>query len=87
MTPGRADRGPEPVASSRPRIVVTRRIPEPALVRLRAAGEVWISPHDRPLTTSELHEAVTGADALLTLLHDRVDGALLDAAGMCVGNP
>ncbi len=64
-----------------PRIVVTRRIPEPALELLAAAGDLWLSPRDRPLTTDELHAAVAGADAVLTLLHDRVDGAFLDAAG------
>jgi glyoxylate reductase len=64
------------------KIAVTRRIPDPALDLLREQGhDVWVSPHDRPLSTAELHEAVAGADAILTLLHDRVDGALLDAAG------
>jgi glyoxylate reductase len=63
------------------RIVVTRRIPEPALELLAPAGDVWVSPHDRPLTTDELHSAVGGADAIVTLLHDRVDEALLNAAG------
>jgi glyoxylate reductase len=72
-----------------PRFVVMRRIPEPALAPLREAGDLWVSPHDRPLTISELHNAITGADAVVTLLHDRVDGALLDAAGprlRCVAN-
>ena len=61
--------------------MVTRRIPEPALELLRAAGETWVSPHDRPLATDELHSAVAGADAVVALLHDRVDDAFLDAAG------
>jgi glyoxylate reductase len=60
---------------------VTRRIPEPALALLSAAGELWVSPHDSPLPTDELHAAVAGADAVVTLLHDRVDGDFLDAAG------
>jgi glyoxylate reductase len=63
------------------RIVVSRQIPEPALELLRGAGDVWLSPHDRPMTTEELHAAVAGADAVVTLLHDRVDDAFLDAAG------
>jgi glyoxylate reductase len=63
------------------RIVVTRRIPDPALDLLRAAGDGWVSPHDRPLTVPELHEAVAGAEAIVTMLHDPVDAALLDAAG------
>src|SRR5690349_18439846 len=56
---------------------------------LRAAGDVWLSPHDRPLTREELHEGVAGADAVITLLHDPIDAALLDAAGpqlKCIAN-
>jgi glyoxylate reductase len=64
------------------RIAVTRRLPEPALVALRATGaDVWVSPHDRALERDELHTAVAGADAVVTMLHDRVDDAFLDAAG------
>ena len=74
---------------SRPRIAVTRRLPESALDMLRAAGDVWVSPHDRPLSKPELHDAVAGADVVVSLLHDRIDDALLDAAGeqlRCVAN-
>lgn len=67
--------------SERPRIVVTRTIPQPALELLAAGAELWVSPHDRPLSTEELHAAIEGADGVVTLLHDRVDGAFLDAAG------
>ncbi|HUZ84791.1 MAG TPA: D-glycerate dehydrogenase [Gaiellales bacterium] len=64
------------------RVVVTRAIPQPALDLLAGSGhDLWVSPYDRPLATDELHEAVAGAGAVVTLLHDRVDGALLDAAG------
>ena len=66
---------------SQPKIVVTRRIPEPAIELLREAGDVWVSPEDRPLETGELHDAVAGADIAVTLLHDKVDDAFLDAAG------
>src|SRR3954466_2636712 len=63
------------------KIVVTRRIPEPAVGLLREAGAVWVSPDDRPLETQELHDAVKGADVAVTLLHDKIDDAFLDAAG------
>jgi glyoxylate reductase len=63
------------------RIVVSRMLPEPALDLLHAAGDVWLSPHDRPMTPEEMHAAIAGADAVVTLLHDRVDDAFLDAAG------
>jgi glyoxylate reductase len=48
---------------------------------LEAASDLWVSPVDAPLPVAELHEAVAGADGVVTLLHDRVDDALLDAAG------
>lgn len=63
------------------RIVVTRRIPEAALVELRALGDVWVSPVDRPLTPQELRDAVQGADAIVAMLHDRIDGSVAEAAG------
>ena len=74
---------------SRPRLVVTRVIPEPALELLREAGEVWVSERDAPLARDDFEAAVRGATAIVTLLHDRVDGDLLDAAGpqlRCVAN-
>ena len=66
---------------SKPRIVVTRRIPQPALDLLAEHGDVWLSPHDRPLTREELFDAVKGADAIVCLLHDAIDDEVLDAAG------
>jgi glyoxylate reductase len=73
----------------RPRVVVTRRIPEPALALLRAEADVWVSPYERALDPSELRAALAGADAAITLLHDRIDEAALEAAGprlRCVAN-
>jgi glyoxylate reductase len=65
-----------------PRVVVTRALPEPALAALRDSGaDVWVSPEPRALTAEEFHAAVRGADAVVTMLHDRVDDAFLDAAG------
>ncbi|OXM63591.1 2-hydroxyacid dehydrogenase [Amycolatopsis vastitatis] len=64
-----------------PKIAVTRWIPDDAVKLLAEAGEVAVSPADRPLTTDELHEFVAGADAVVGMLHDRLDGALADAAG------
>lgn len=71
------------------RIVVTRRLPKSAIEILEAEADVWVSPHDRPLTAAELHVAVSGADAVLAFLHDRVDEEFLAAAGpglRCVAN-
>ncbi|MEV6642947.1 D-glycerate dehydrogenase [Amycolatopsis sp. NPDC051371] len=64
-----------------PKIAVTRWIPDDAVKVLAEAGDVVVSPADRPLTPEELHEFVAGADAVVGMLHDRLDGALADAAG------
>ncbi len=72
-------------------VYVTRRIPEAGLDRLRAAADVEleVNPHERDLEPAELREAVRGRDGLLTMLSDRIDADLLEAAGpqcRCVAN-
>lgn len=64
-----------------PTIAVTRWIPDDALKVLAEAGEVKLSPADRPLTPDELREFVRGASAIVGMLHDRIDGEVADAAG------
>jgi glyoxylate reductase len=63
------------------RIVVTGRVPEPALDLLREAGELDAREQETALPVEDLHAAIAGADAVVTLLSDRVDEAFLDAAG------
>jgi glyoxylate reductase len=69
--------------------VVTNRLPEPALELLRPAGELRIDERTEAVPRADLLDLVAGADAILTLLHDRVDEELLEAAGprlRCVAN-
>jgi glyoxylate reductase len=65
------------------RVVVTGRIPVEALDALRAddllAVDAW--PHDTPISRDVLLAKVRGADAIITMLTERVDAELLDAAG------
>lgn len=63
------------------KIFVTRRVPGATLERLKEAGEVVVSPHDRLITREELLASVSGIDALLCFLTDKIDGQVLDAAG------
>lgn len=63
-------------------VFVTRRIPEKGLSMLREKGfEVDISPENRPLTKSELIDALKKKpyDAVLSLLTDTIDGEVMDA--------
>jgi glyoxylate reductase len=62
-------------------IYVTRMIPQQTIDALRAVHNVEVNPHDRALTREELLKAVRGRDAVITLLTDTVDAAVLDAAG------
>jgi glyoxylate reductase len=63
------------------RVFVTRRLPGPALERLRAAGhEVDVWAERLPPDPAALRRRVAGADGLLALLTDRIDAELLDAA-------
>ena len=62
-----------------PKIVVTGRIPEPALDMLREVGDVqaWMSNDVIPVATR--NEWLANADAAVTLLTDRVDDTFLAA--------
>lgn len=62
-------------------IVVTRSIPASAVEMLRTAGEVRLCEQDRALRPEELHAAVRGAHVIVSLLHDRIDEAVVEAAG------
>jgi glyoxylate reductase len=64
------------------KIFVTRKIPGESLEKLKTGGdEVVISEFDRPLTSEELLGKIKGVDAVLTLLNDKIDGDMMDAAG------
>lgn len=68
---------------------VTNRVPESAIELLREAGEVRMDEREQAIPRGDLLALVRGADAVLTLLHDRVDDELLEAAGpqlRCVAN-
>lgn len=63
------------------RVVVTGRIPEAALENLRAHHDVDAWEGEGSISREELLRRVAGADAIVSLLTERVDAELLDAAG------
>lgn len=65
----------------RPKVFVARVIPEASLRRIQELCETDVWPDDRPPSPAELHDRVAGCHGILTLLTDRVDENLLDAAG------
>ncbi len=66
---------------TKPNIFVTRRIPEAVLKPLIEECNVEIWPEQTPPPYEVLLEKVRGRDGIITLLTDRVDARLMDAAG------
>ena len=66
---------------ARPRVFVTRRIPDEGLLAIGEACDLRTWEGALPPSRAELLEAVEGCDGILTLLTDRVDADLLDCAG------
>ena len=66
---------------SRPRVYVTRRLPQPALDIIRPIADftLW-DREDIPPSRQVLLREVTQVDGLLSLLTDRIDGEVMDAA-------
>jgi glyoxylate reductase len=62
------------------RCFVTRRLPGPALDRLRSFHDVEVWPARLPPSYDELAARARAVEGLLTLLTDRVDAALIDGS-------
>jgi glyoxylate reductase len=64
-----------------PTIVTTAALPGRAPEILGAVGEIRSGPASERLSREELLALVAGADAVVSMLYDRVDDEFLDAAG------
>ena len=60
-------------------IFVSRKLPSSVIARLEAAGHVEVYSGHGAITPDELRAAVVGKQALVTMLTEQVDAALLDA--------
>jgi glyoxylate reductase len=67
--------------SIRPKVFVTRVIPEAGLASIREACDVEIWPARMPPSRQELLRRVPGCAGLISLLSDAIDGEVMDAAG------
>ncbi|MBA2263284.1 MAG: D-glycerate dehydrogenase [Chloroflexi bacterium] len=65
----------------KPRVFVTRLIPDEGLDPVRQACEVDLWTDDLPPPRDELLRRVKGVEGILSLLTDTIDDELLDAAG------
>jgi glyoxylate reductase len=63
------------------RVYVSRRVPDRVRTEFEAVFDVEMHGSDRPPERAELLDRCRGAHGLVTMLTDRVDADLLDAAG------
>jgi len=66
--------------AAKPRVFVTRLIPEAGLSQIRAVCEAEVWPEQLPPPYEVLRDRVRHCDGLVSLLTDTIDAALLDAA-------
>jgi glyoxylate reductase len=66
---------------SKPRVFATRSFLPEGLEKLKAAVDLDLWPGDLPPSRQELLEHVRGVDGLLSLLTDKIDAEVMDAAG------
>ena len=64
-----------------PKVFVSRIIPDAGLDLVKAACDADIWPETMPPAYEVLTERVRGVEGILCNLNDRIDGALMDAAG------
>jgi lactate dehydrogenase-like 2-hydroxyacid dehydrogenase len=66
---------------TRPRVIVTRKLPQAVEERLRRHFTVALNPRDAPFSTARLIRALQEADGLLCSVTDLMDEAILAAEG------
>lgn len=66
------------MSADRPRVIVTRRWPEPVEARLCESFDTLLNETDEPFTKEQLRGALGAADALCVTVTDRLDAACFE---------
>ncbi len=69
------------MAREKPRVFVTRKLPDVIETRMMELFDVRLNLADTPMSTDELASAATEADVLVPTVTDRVDRRIIEAAG------
>ncbi len=69
------------MASDRPFVIVTRKLPDIVETRLRELFDARLNIDDKPFSQEQLIEAVKTADVLVPTVTDRIDRTVLSQAG------
>ena len=65
----------------KPKVYVTRKLPDAVETRMRELFDAELNIDDRPRTKSELIQAIRVADVLVPTVTDRIDAEVIDEAG------
>ncbi|HEY2707793.1 MAG TPA: D-glycerate dehydrogenase [Caulobacteraceae bacterium] len=69
------------MAARKPKVVVTRKLPDPVETRMRELFDTELNLDDKPMDAAALAAAIQRADVLVPTITDRIDGAVVAAAG------
>jgi glyoxylate reductase len=69
------------MADRKPKVVVTRKLPEPVEARMSELFDVQLNADDRPMSPEGLIAAMADIDVLAPTITDRIDARVLAAAG------
>ncbi|MBY6262384.1 D-glycerate dehydrogenase [Azospirillum sp. 412522] len=65
----------------KPLVVVTRKLPDVIETRMMELFDTRLNPDDVPLTPAQMQDAMAIAEVLVPTVTDRIDRALIEAAG------
>jgi len=69
------------VQKIKPKVVVTRKLPDVVETRMMELFDVELNLEDKPMSVAELKEAVQHADVLVPTVTDKINAAILSSAG------
>ncbi len=69
------------MSAYKPKVIVTRKLPDPVEARMCELFDTELNLADRPLSPQALAEAAARADVLVPTVTDRIDATLLAQAG------
>ena len=70
-----------PHSKNKPLVIVTRKLPDAIETRLMELFDTHLNVEDKPLSASQLVDAVKSADVLVPTVTDRIDSRVLSQAG------
>ncbi|HEV7384561.1 MAG TPA: D-glycerate dehydrogenase, partial [Phenylobacterium sp.] len=69
------------MAARKPKVIVTRKLPDPVETRMRELFDTELNLADAAMTRAQLSDAVARADVLAPTITDKIDATLLERAG------